>query len=113
MTKLSRESLLHCLLPGALTFGVNAWRPRGDEAAIGEPFLREHNFASAGETAISAALGGEIAETTKVLPVGEWQGPATSIYGKHPVFVSVGETPPAIPVCPREAISLSPQFPTS
>jgi peptidyl-prolyl cis-trans isomerase C len=59
-----------------------------DEEKIGDPFLRELDFAAAGEADITAALGREFAAQVLTLPSGEWRGPVASSYGVHLVHVS-------------------------
>jgi peptidyl-prolyl cis-trans isomerase C len=63
------------------------------DETMGDPFLREHEFADASADDIAAALGREFAEKVAVMPAGEWRGPVASSYGVHLVRVS-GRTEP-------------------
>jgi hypothetical protein len=67
----------------------------GDES-VGDPFLREREFANAAETDIASALGREFAAQVITLPTGEWRGPVTSSYGAHLVRVSDRAEPQAV-----------------
>lgn len=67
-----------------------------DEATVGDPFLREHEFAAADETDIASALGREFAAQVMTLPAGEWRGPVASGYGVHLVRVSERADPQAV-----------------
>jgi parvulin-like peptidyl-prolyl isomerase len=58
------------------------------EETVGDPFLREHEFADAAETDIASALGRDFAAQVVTLPAGEWRGPVASSYGVHLVSVS-------------------------
>ncbi|HYJ04935.1 MAG TPA: peptidylprolyl isomerase [Chthoniobacterales bacterium] len=58
-----------------------------DEETLGDPFLREHEFAGASETDIASALGRDFAALVVTLPAGEWRGPVASSYGVHLVQV--------------------------
>ena len=67
-----------------------------DEEMVGDPFLREHEFADADEANITSALGREFAAQVMTLPVGEWRGPIPSSYGVHLVRVSERTEPQAV-----------------
>ena len=58
------------------------------DEAMGDPFLREHEFTDANADEIAAALGREFAEKVTAMPAGEWRGPVASSYGLHLVRVS-------------------------
>jgi peptidyl-prolyl cis-trans isomerase C len=67
-----------------------------DEEPVGDPFLREHEFAAASETDIASALGRDFAAQVVTLPAGEWRGPVASSYGVHLVRVSERAEPQAV-----------------
>jgi hypothetical protein len=67
---------------------LESLRKGAEEEALGDPFLREHEFASANEAEIAAALGNDFAKQVMTLPTGEWRGPVESTYGTHLVYVS-------------------------
>ena len=54
------------------------------DETMGDPFLREHEFADD----IATALGREFAEKLAAMPAGEWRGPVASSYGVHLVRVA-------------------------
>jgi peptidyl-prolyl cis-trans isomerase C len=58
------------------------------EETLGDPFLREHEFASADEAEIAAAFGNDFAKQVMTLPTDEWRGPVESTYGIHLVYVA-------------------------
>lgn len=66
------------------------------EETVGDPFLREHEFADAIETDIASALGRDFAAQVVTLPAGEWRGPVASSYGVHLVRVSARAEPQAV-----------------
>jgi hypothetical protein len=76
----------------ALTALVNGAR----DESLGDPFLRELEFANAPETDIASALGREFAAQVITLPTGEWRGPVASSYGVHLVRVSNRAEPQAV-----------------
>jgi hypothetical protein len=80
---------------------------RGEnEETVGDPFLREHEFADADETDIASALGREFAAQVVTLPAGEWRGPIASSYGVHLVRVSERAEPQAMEFeAVREAVA--------
>jgi parvulin-like peptidyl-prolyl isomerase len=83
-----------------------ALRKGASEETVGDPFLREHEFAAADETDIASALGREFAAQVVALPAGEWRGPVTSSYGVHLVRVSERAEPqPAAFESVREAVA--------
>jgi peptidyl-prolyl cis-trans isomerase C len=63
----------------------------GDEMALGDPFLREHEFIAADEREIAGALGDDFVARLFNLPIGNWQGPVASVYGVHLVLVTARE----------------------
>jgi peptidyl-prolyl cis-trans isomerase C len=76
------------------------------DEAMGDPFLREHEFTDANADEIAAALGREFAEKVTVTPAGEWRGPLASSYGVHLVRVSKrGESQPATFEAVRDAVA--------
>jgi hypothetical protein len=77
----------------------------GGHESVGDPFLRELEFANAIETDIASALGREFAAHVITLPTGEWRGPVASSYGVHLVRVSDRAEPQAVEFEPvREAV---------
>ncbi len=66
------------------------------DETMGDPFLREHEFADADETEIASALGREFATQVLTLTTGEWRGPIASNYGLHLVRVSERVAPQAV-----------------
>jgi peptidyl-prolyl cis-trans isomerase C len=66
------------------------------EESVGDPFLRELEFANAAETDIASALGREFAAQVTTLAAGGWRGPVASSYGAHLVRVSERTEPQAV-----------------
>jgi hypothetical protein len=62
------------------------------EAAAGDRFLLDRQFADVDEQSVSAVFGPEFSRTVFALEAGEWRGPVKSGYGDHLVFV-VAKTP--------------------
>jgi hypothetical protein len=75
---------------------LSALAEGGDEMALGDPFLREHEFVAADEREIAGALGDDFAARLSTLPTGKWQGPVASAYGVHLVLVVAREEAPPI-----------------
>jgi hypothetical protein len=59
-----------------------------DPATLGDATMLERVFENAALRDISAQFGEEFAARLAKLPVGQWQGPVDSAYGKHLVLIS-------------------------
>ena len=59
-----------------------------DAAALGDPFLLEHEFASVPAREVEKQFGKDFAAKLTGIPPGQWQGPVASGYGVHLVLVS-------------------------
>jgi hydrogenase/urease accessory protein HupE len=71
--------------------GANA-----DVTKLGDPFLLDAEFTSVTGSDVAMRFGGEFAQSLEKLPDGSWQGPVTSSYGSHLVFIvrrEAGEVP--------------------
>jgi hypothetical protein len=75
---------------------LDALAKGASEETVGDPFLREHEFAAASETDIASALGSGFAAQVVTLPAWEWRGPVASSYGVHLVRVSERAEPQAV-----------------
>jgi hypothetical protein len=62
-------------------------KPGVDPAALGDEFLLDYEFKSVNSHDVLGMFGQEFAARLAQLPEGEWQGPVTSAYGAHLVFV--------------------------
>lgn len=60
----------------------------GDASTLGDSFLLEHQFAAVPASEAAKQFGEKFAAQLGGLPLGQWQGPITSGYGVHLVFVS-------------------------
>lgn len=60
----------------------------GDADVVGDPLMIEHRFENEMESQISKALGSGFLEALLDTPTGCWQGPVTSGYGFHLVYIS-------------------------
>jgi hypothetical protein len=58
-----------------------------DPAMLGDGFLLDYEFKSVNSRDVFGIFGQEFATRLAQLPVGKWQGPVTSAYGAHLVFV--------------------------
>jgi hypothetical protein len=58
-----------------------------DASGLGDPSLLEHRFANVEASEVAKQFGEKFASALNDLPLGEWQGPVESSYGKHLVFV--------------------------
>jgi hypothetical protein len=58
-----------------------------DPAALGDGFLLDCEFKSVNSRDVLGIFGQEFATRLAQLPVGKWQGPVTSAYGAHLVFI--------------------------
>lgn len=62
-------------------------KPGADPAALGDGFLLDYEFKSVNSHDVLGMFGQEFATRLAQLPEGKWQGPVTSAYGAHLVFV--------------------------
>jgi len=60
----------------------------GDAAAMGDPLMIAYRFENETEGEISRALGSQFLQALLDTPIGRWQGPLTSGYGLHLVYIS-------------------------
>jgi PPIC-type PPIASE domain len=58
-----------------------------DPAMLGDGFLLDYEFKSMNSHDVFGTFGEEFATRLAQLPMGKWQGPVTSAYGAHLVFV--------------------------
>jgi len=59
-----------------------------DAAALGDPFLLEHQFRSVPASEVDQLFGKGFAAKLAGIPPGQWQGPVESGYGVHLVLVT-------------------------
>ena len=83
-------------LEGDARDALDALRQGANEEAMGDPFLREHEFTNADTQEIATALGREFAEVVATFPEEGWHGPVTSSYGMHLVRVAERTDPQAV-----------------
>jgi parvulin-like peptidyl-prolyl isomerase len=62
-------------------------KPGADPAALGDTFLLDYEFKNVNSQDVLGMFGQQFATRLSQLPVGKWQGPVTSAYGAHLVFV--------------------------
>jgi hypothetical protein len=62
--------------------------PNADLSSLGDPFLLAPSFQNASLAEVKQVLGDQFASALAALPAGRWQGPVTSGYGAHFVFLS-------------------------
>ncbi len=62
--------------------------PNADLNSLGDPFLLAPSFQNVSLTEVRQVFGDQFASTLAALPAGHWQGPVTSGYGVHFVFLS-------------------------
>lgn len=68
-----------------------------DDAALGDPFLPGEEFNAVFESEVASSFGESFARQLFALEQGRWQGPISSSFGQHFVFVSErvrGSLPP-------------------
>lgn len=68
-----------------------------DDAALGDPFLAGEEFNAVVESEVASSFGESFARQLFALKQGRWQGPISSSFGQHFVFVSErvrGSLPP-------------------
>jgi hypothetical protein len=76
-----------------------------DTAALGDPFLLGEEFQAASQSEVASLFGESFAKLISVMEQGRWQGPASSSFGQHFVYISEripGGLPPLDAV--REAV---------
>jgi len=59
-----------------------------DLSSLGDPFLLAPSFQNASLAEVKQVFGDQFASALANLPAGHWQGPVTSGYGAHFVFLS-------------------------
>jgi hypothetical protein len=62
--------------------------PNADLSSLGDPFLLAPSFQNASLAEVKQVFGDQFASALAALPAGHWQGPVTSGYGAHFVFLS-------------------------
>jgi hypothetical protein len=76
-----------------------------DKTALGDPFLLGEEFQAASRSEVASLFGESFAKQISVMEQGRWQGPISSSFGQHFVYISEripGRLPPLDAV--REAV---------
>jgi hypothetical protein len=76
-----------------------------DKTAIGDPFLLGEDFQAVSQSEVASIFGDNFAKRISVMEKGRWQGPISSSFGQHFVYISdrrSGNLPPLDAV--REAV---------
>ena len=76
-----------------------------DTAGLGDPFLLGEEFKAVSQTDVTGIFGDDFAKRLPAIEPGRWQGPISSSFGQHFVYVSErtqGDLPPLDTV--REAV---------
>ena len=60
-----------------------------DKAALGDPFLLGEEFQAVSQSEVASLFGESFAKRISVMEQGRWQGPISSSFGQH--FIYVGE----------------------
>jgi hypothetical protein len=68
--------------------GLNQASAKANLAALGDPFLLEHEFDNASAREVGNLFGEKFAAALGNLSPGQWQGPVESGYGVHVVFLA-------------------------
>ena len=74
-----------------------------DATVLGDPFLLGEEFRSVSPSKVTSIFGESFAKQISVMEKGRWQGPISSGFGQHFVFISEwvsGNLPPLDPVRP-------------
>ena len=77
----------------------------GDTTSLGDPFLLGEDFKAVSQTDVVGIFGDDFAKYLAVAELGRWQGPISSSFGQHFVYISEripGGLPPLAAV--REAV---------
>ena len=77
----------------------------GDTTSLGDPFLLGEDFKAVAQTDVVGIFGDDFAKYLAVAELGRWQGPISSSFGQHFVYISEripGGLPPLAAV--REAV---------
>ena len=77
----------------------------GDTTSLGDPFLLGEDFKAVSQTDVVGIFGDDFAKYLAVVELGRWQGPISSSFGQHFVYISEripGGLPPLAAV--REAV---------
>ena len=64
---------------------------RPDLGVQGDPFLLPQSFQDVSLADVKKTFGEQFASTLSASPIGHWQGPVTSSYGEHLIFLSERE----------------------
>ena len=67
-----------------------------DTAALGDPFLLGEEFQAVSQSEVASLFGESFAKRISAMEAGRWQGPITSSFGQHFVFITEG-TPGGLP----------------
>ena len=70
--------------------------PHGDLSSLGDPFLLASSYQNVSLAEVKQVFGDQFASALVALPLATWQGPVTSGYGAHFVFLSQ-HTEPTLP----------------
>lgn len=62
--------------------------PNADLSSLGDPFLLAPSFQNVSLAEVKQVFGEQFASALAALPISHWQGPVTSGYGAHFVFLS-------------------------
>jgi hypothetical protein len=77
----------------------------GDTTSLGDPFLLGEEFKAVSQTDVVGIFGDDFARHLATVEPGRWQGPISSSFGQHFVYISeriLGSLPPLAAV--REAV---------
>ena len=77
----------------------------GDTTSLGDPFLLGEDFKAVSQTDVVGIFGDDFAKHLAAVELGRWQGPISSSFGQHFVYISEripGSLPPLAAV--REAV---------
>ena len=77
----------------------------GDTTSLGDPFLLGEDFKAVSQTDVVGIFGDDFAKYLAAVELGRWQGPISSSFGQHFVYISEripGGLPPLAAV--REAV---------
>jgi hypothetical protein len=89
--------------PIVLPRGKKLSLPADNAAALGDPFLLGEEFGDVSPSKVTSIFGESFAKQISVVEKGRWQGPISSTFGQHFVFISKrvsGNLPPLDDVRP-------------
>jgi hypothetical protein len=76
-----------------------------DKTAIGDPFLLGEDFQAVSQSEVASIFGDNFAKRISVMEKGRWQGPISSSFGQHFVYISDRRSGNLLPLdAVREAV---------